>query len=252
MIPTTPSLLNSLANVTLTRDLARAIALYRRVLALSPNSAFAAYNLAHALNEDHAFDEAVEFFERAVALILSRPGPVQPGCPVGTARSVLGGDRPVSGGLGARDRRHCVFPGQHAGDPRSCPRPRHGGAGRGHPARAGRSRRGPHPSCTAAWASITNEPGTLTGPLGHFSNAKAAFRRTRPAFSLTAAARAMDAAKAVFSKTSSPPPRPGQRVGPADLHRRPAAFGHHPDRADPGQSPARIRGRRACRHPPHG
>ncbi|MFT4252360.1 MAG: sulfotransferase [Caulobacter sp.] len=35
---------------------------------------------------------------------------------------------------------------------------------------------------------------------GHFSNAKTAFRRTRPAFSLAAATQAMDAAKAVFSR----------------------------------------------------
>lgn len=60
--------LNNLANVTLTRDLAQATALYRRVLVLSPTSAFATYNLAQALNEDRAFDEAIALFQRTIIL----------------------------------------------------------------------------------------------------------------------------------------------------------------------------------------
>ena len=61
-------LLNSLANVVRTRDLLRAIGLYRRALNLSPKAAFIAYNLAQALDEDHAFDEAVELYERTIEL----------------------------------------------------------------------------------------------------------------------------------------------------------------------------------------
>ena len=61
-------LINSLANVTMTRDLLRAIALYRRALELSPKSAFIAYNLAQALSEDHAFDEALQFYKHTIDL----------------------------------------------------------------------------------------------------------------------------------------------------------------------------------------
>lgn len=60
--------LNNLANVTKVRDLVQAIALYRRALELNPNAAFAAYNLAKALGEYSAFDEALTLYERAIAL----------------------------------------------------------------------------------------------------------------------------------------------------------------------------------------
>jgi Flp pilus assembly protein TadD len=61
-------LLNSLANVIRTRDLLRAIGLYRRAFTLSPKAAFIVYNLAQALDEDHAFDEAAKLYERAIEL----------------------------------------------------------------------------------------------------------------------------------------------------------------------------------------
>lgn len=60
--------LNNLANITLTRDLLQAIALYRRALALNPDAAFAAYNLAQALNENNSFDEALTLYLRTIAL----------------------------------------------------------------------------------------------------------------------------------------------------------------------------------------
>ncbi len=61
-------LLNSLANIIRTRDLVRAISLYRRAFTLGPKAAFIAYNLAQALDEDHEFDEAVKLYERAIEL----------------------------------------------------------------------------------------------------------------------------------------------------------------------------------------
>jgi len=60
--------LNNLANVTMTRDLLQAIALYRRALALNPDAAFATYNLAQALNENNSFDEALLLYRRTIAL----------------------------------------------------------------------------------------------------------------------------------------------------------------------------------------
>jgi len=60
--------LNNLANLTLTRDLAQAIALYRRALQLSPDAAFASYNLAQALKEYNSFDEALLLYRRTIAL----------------------------------------------------------------------------------------------------------------------------------------------------------------------------------------
>ncbi len=60
--------LNNLANVVRVRDLLKAIELYRRALALRPQAAFAAYNLAQALNEDSAVDEALELFRRTIEL----------------------------------------------------------------------------------------------------------------------------------------------------------------------------------------
>ena len=60
--------LNNLANLTLTRDLLQAIALYRRALELNPDAAFAAYNLAQALNENSAFDDALLLYRRTIAL----------------------------------------------------------------------------------------------------------------------------------------------------------------------------------------
>ena len=60
--------LNNLANITMTRDLLQAIALYRRALALNPDAAFAAYNLAQALNENNSFDEALLLYRRTIAL----------------------------------------------------------------------------------------------------------------------------------------------------------------------------------------
>lgn len=60
--------LNNLANITMTRDLLQAISLYRRALALNPDAAFAAYNLAQALNENNSFDEAVVLYRRTIAL----------------------------------------------------------------------------------------------------------------------------------------------------------------------------------------
>jgi Flp pilus assembly protein TadD/LPS sulfotransferase NodH len=60
--------LNNLANVTMTRDLLQAIALYRRALALNPDAAFAAYNLAQALNENSSFDEALLLYRRTITL----------------------------------------------------------------------------------------------------------------------------------------------------------------------------------------
>jgi Flp pilus assembly protein TadD len=60
--------LNNLANVTMTRDLLQAIALYRRALALNPDAAFAVYNLAQALNEYKAFDEALRLYSRTIEL----------------------------------------------------------------------------------------------------------------------------------------------------------------------------------------
>ncbi len=60
--------LNNLANVLRVRDLDRAIALYRRALALAPRAAFAVYNLAEALNEDGAFDEALQLYRRTLEL----------------------------------------------------------------------------------------------------------------------------------------------------------------------------------------
>src|SRR6266850_1723019 len=60
--------LNNLANVTMTRDLLQAIALYRRALALNPDAAFATYNLAQALNENSSFDEALLLYRRTIAL----------------------------------------------------------------------------------------------------------------------------------------------------------------------------------------
>jgi Flp pilus assembly protein TadD/LPS sulfotransferase NodH len=60
--------LNNLANITRTRDLLQSIALYRRALALSPDAAFATYNLAQALNENNSFDESLLLYRRTVAL----------------------------------------------------------------------------------------------------------------------------------------------------------------------------------------
>jgi Flp pilus assembly protein TadD len=60
--------LNNLANLTMTRDLLQAIALYRRALALNPDAAFAAYNLAQALDENNSFDEALLLYRRTIAL----------------------------------------------------------------------------------------------------------------------------------------------------------------------------------------
>ena len=60
--------LNNLANVTLTRDLLQAIALYRRALELNPEAAFVAYNLAQALSENGSVDEALLLYRRATSL----------------------------------------------------------------------------------------------------------------------------------------------------------------------------------------
>jgi tetratricopeptide (TPR) repeat protein len=60
--------LNNLANVVKMRDLRKAIALYRRVLELHPQAAFAAFNLAKALSEDNAFDEAEDLYMRAIRI----------------------------------------------------------------------------------------------------------------------------------------------------------------------------------------
>jgi len=60
--------LNNLANVVRVRDLLRAIELYRRAMALNPRAAFAVYNLAQALNEDNAIDEALALFQRVIDL----------------------------------------------------------------------------------------------------------------------------------------------------------------------------------------
>ena len=66
--PNHTAALNNLANVTLTRDLLQAISLYRRALELNPDAAFAAYNLAQALNENNSFDEALLLYRRTIAL----------------------------------------------------------------------------------------------------------------------------------------------------------------------------------------
>jgi tetratricopeptide (TPR) repeat protein/LPS sulfotransferase NodH len=60
--------LNNLANITMARDLLQAIALYRHALALNPDAAFAAYNLAQALNENDSFEEALTLYRRTIAL----------------------------------------------------------------------------------------------------------------------------------------------------------------------------------------
>jgi tetratricopeptide (TPR) repeat protein len=60
--------LNNLANVVRVRDLRQAIELYRRALALNPRAAFAAYNLAQALNEDNEVDEALALFAKTIEL----------------------------------------------------------------------------------------------------------------------------------------------------------------------------------------
>jgi len=60
--------LNNLANVTMSRDLSRAIALYRRALELDPDAGFIAYNLAQALNENGSCDEALRLYRRAIML----------------------------------------------------------------------------------------------------------------------------------------------------------------------------------------
>jgi len=66
--PNNVDALNNLANVVRVRDLMQAIELYRRALALNPRAAFATYNLAQALNEDNAVDEALTLFQRVIAL----------------------------------------------------------------------------------------------------------------------------------------------------------------------------------------
>ncbi|MBL8271924.1 tetratricopeptide repeat-containing sulfotransferase family protein [Steroidobacter sp.] len=60
--------MNNLANVIKTRDLARAIRLYRRVLELRPDTSHAAYNLANALQSNDEYGEAQQLFERALEL----------------------------------------------------------------------------------------------------------------------------------------------------------------------------------------
>lgn len=60
--------MNNLANLIKTRDLDRAITLYRRVLALRPAASHAAYNLANALQLDDQYDAARQLFERAIQL----------------------------------------------------------------------------------------------------------------------------------------------------------------------------------------
>ena len=66
--PSNVDALNNLANVVRTRDLLRAIELYRRALILNPRAAYAAYNLAQALSEDNAVDEALTLYRRAIEL----------------------------------------------------------------------------------------------------------------------------------------------------------------------------------------
>jgi tetratricopeptide (TPR) repeat protein len=60
--------LNSLANVVKAADLSRAISLYRRVLELDPRATHATYNLANALRDDHAYEEALQLYARAVEI----------------------------------------------------------------------------------------------------------------------------------------------------------------------------------------
>lgn len=60
--------LNNLANVIKVRDLNRAIALYRRALELKPTAAFAAYNLAAALDEDAKHAESMTYLERTIEM----------------------------------------------------------------------------------------------------------------------------------------------------------------------------------------
>jgi tetratricopeptide (TPR) repeat protein len=191
--------LNSLANVTITRDLTAAIALYRRVLALSPRSAFAAYNLAQALNEDHAFDEAVEFFERTIALdpnhsqarfnlgiLLEQRGQFSEA--IAQYLAVWRRDRrhvsSLANMLGIRDYTPEPDMAAHAEDILRSPGVRdedriklHRGLGKHY-----------------------ERSGDFDRAFGHFSSAKTVFRRTRPPFNLGAATKAMDAAKAVFSR----------------------------------------------------
>jgi Tfp pilus assembly protein PilF len=59
--------LNNLANVVRSRDLKRAIGLYRRALDLNPNAPHATYNLANALRDDHGYEEAQVLYRRAIA-----------------------------------------------------------------------------------------------------------------------------------------------------------------------------------------
>lgn len=61
-------LINNLANAVRTRDLLRAIDLYRRALTLQPRAAYIAYNLAQALDEDQQFDEALERYRQTITL----------------------------------------------------------------------------------------------------------------------------------------------------------------------------------------
>lgn len=60
--------MNNLANLIKTRDLDRAIELYRRVLTLKPGASHAAYNLANALEQDNQHDAARQQLERAIEL----------------------------------------------------------------------------------------------------------------------------------------------------------------------------------------
>jgi Flp pilus assembly protein TadD len=66
--PDHPDAMNNLANLIKTRDLGRAIALYRRVLELRPETSHATYNLANALLSDDQYGEARQLFERAIEL----------------------------------------------------------------------------------------------------------------------------------------------------------------------------------------
>jgi Flp pilus assembly protein TadD len=60
--------LNNLANVIATRDLPRAISLYKRALKLSPNAVPVVFNLAQALEQYRAFDEALKFYDHTITL----------------------------------------------------------------------------------------------------------------------------------------------------------------------------------------
>ncbi|MHB8815818.1 MAG: tetratricopeptide repeat-containing sulfotransferase family protein [Steroidobacteraceae bacterium] len=60
--------LNNLANVIATRDLPRAISLYERALRVRPNAVHVVLNLAQALEQYHAYDEALKLYTHAIAL----------------------------------------------------------------------------------------------------------------------------------------------------------------------------------------